>query len=389
MEYRQIVGILLVIVGLVVNAGASSGLVGLVGVARGLGIFGGGYRAHDPGRRLAASRPQTVPQVPRIGDCSMAYEMPQPSAPDVGIFLDNADPGRTLSQHLQQAMPAAQRLCICTGYVSVKGLRFLAEWLDPMDPQAEAQLLIGMPPTGWKYPPSTAAAGATYIRRHIGAGEGPLDLEVWQRLAAQEEAGRLALRLRAPFHAMRAKLYLWQTAAGRWQGVSGSSNLTHSGLTGPGELNTILTAERAHWACSWFQTHWQAPPSRRAPRVWVELGADGQPEITVETPRANWPPETEIIEEEEVIEEGEIIEEEEVIVPAPGVPARRGLATAFEGNLGSMEYRVIGAVLLFVIGALAAFGGGWWVVGIGLMILATVVLPGGRRGRRRRRRSRG
>ena len=160
--------------------------------------------------------------------------MHNPSSPDVVTFLDNAEPNRTLSQHLQHAVPAAQRLCICTGYVSVKGLRFLAEWLDPMDPQAEVQLLIGMPPSGWKYPPSTATAGATYLRRHIGDDEGPLDLEVWQRLAAQEEAGRLALRLRAPFHAMHAKLYLWQTADGRWQGVSGSSNLTHSGLTGAG-----------------------------------------------------------------------------------------------------------------------------------------------------------
>ena len=186
---------------------------------------------------------------------------------------------------------------------------------------------------------------------------------MWPRLAAQEQAGRLALRLRAPFHAMHAKLYLWQTAAGPWQGVSGSSNLTHSGLTGPGEFNTILTAERAHWACSWFHTHWQAPPSRRAPQVWAELGADG-------------PAET------------EIIEEEEVIVPARGVPARGGRAAAFEGRLGSTEYRVIGAVLLLVIGALAAFGGGWWGVGLGLMIVAGVVLPGGRRGRRRRRRSR-
>ena len=137
-----------------------------------------------------------------------------------------------------------------------------------------------MPPSGWKYPPSTAPAGATYLRRHLGTDAGPLDLEVWQRLAAQEEAGRLELRLRAPFHAMHAKLYLWQTAAGPWQGVSGSSNLTHSGLTGAGELNTILTAERAHWACSWFHTHWQEQSSRRVPQVWAELGADGLPEIT-------------------------------------------------------------------------------------------------------------
>ena len=228
----------------------------------------------------------------------MAYAMPHPSAPDVGTFLDNADPARTLSQHLQQAVPAAPRLCLCTGYVSVKGLQFLADWLDQLDPQAEVQLLIGMPPSGWKYPPSTATAGATYLRRHLGADAGSLDLEVWPRLAAQEEAGRLALRLRAPFHAMHAKLYLWQTAAGPWQGVSGSSNLTHSGLTGPGELNTILTAEQAHWACSWFHTHWQAPPSRRAPQVWAELGAHG-------------PAET------------EIIEEGEVIVPSRRVPARR------------------------------------------------------------------
>ena len=52
----------------------------------------------------------------------MAYAMPRPSAPDVGTFLDNADPGRTLSQHLQHAVPAAQRLCLCTGYVSGQGL---------------------------------------------------------------------------------------------------------------------------------------------------------------------------------------------------------------------------------------------------------------------------
>ena len=234
---------------------------------------------------------------------------------------------------------------------------------EPMGPQAEAQLLMGMPPSGWKYPPSTATAGATYLRRHIGASAGSLDLEVWPRLAAHEQAGRLALRLRAPFHAMHAKLYLWQTAAGDWQGVSGSSNLTQSGLTGAGEFNTILTAEPAQRAFRWFHTHWQAQSSRRAPQVWAELGADGLPET-------------------------EIIEEGEVIVPARGVPARRGLAAAFGGQLGSMEYRVIGAVLLFVIGALAAFGGGWWGVGLGLMIVAGVLLPGGRRGRRRRRRSR-
>ena len=191
--------------------------------------------------------------------------MNNPSSTDVVTFLDNSDPDRTLSQHLQQAVPAAQRLCICTGYVSVQGLQFLAEWLDPMDPHGEAQLLIGMPPTGWKYPPSTATAGATYIGRHLGADVGSLDLEVWPRLAAHEEAGRLALRLRAPFHAMHAKLYLWQTAAGPWRGVSGSSNLTQSGLTGAGEFNTILTAEPAHRALSWFQTHWHAQPSRPAP----------------------------------------------------------------------------------------------------------------------------
>ena len=163
---------------------------------------------------------------------------------------------------------------------------------------------------------------------------------------------------------MPAKLYLWQTAAGPWQGVSGSSNLTQSGLTGAGEFNTILRAEPAQRALSGFETNWQAPPSRRAPQVWAELGAD-------------WPPET------------EIIEEAEVIVPARGVPARRGLGGAFEGGLGSTAYRLMGAVLLLGAGVLVAFARGWWVVGIGLMIVAGVLLPGGRRSRRRRRRSRG
>ena len=67
------------------------------------------------------------------------------SSPAVTAFLDNSDPGHTLSQYLQQAVPAAQKLCVCTGYVSVEGLQFLADWQDQMGPQGEAQLLIGMP----------------------------------------------------------------------------------------------------------------------------------------------------------------------------------------------------------------------------------------------------
>ena len=202
----------------------------------------------------------------------------------------------------------------------------------------------------------------------LGADAGSLDLEVWPRLAAHEEAGRLALRLRAPFHAMHAKLYLWQTAAGSWQGVSGSSNLTQAGLTGAGEFNTSLTAAPAQRAFRWFHTHWQEQSSRRAPQVWAELGADGLPET-------------------------------EIIVPSRGVPARRGLAVPFEGRLGSTEYRLIGAILLFSVGVVvfAGVNQGWWAwlgvaevwalgVGIGLMILAGDLL---RRGRRRSRRSRG
>ena len=50
--------------------------------------------------------------------------------------------------------------------------------------------------------------------------------------------------------------------------------------------------------------------------------------------------------------------------------------------------RLMGAVLLLGAGVLVAFARGWWVVGIGLMIVAGVLLSGGRRGRRRRRRSR-
>ena len=36
----------------------------------------------------------------------MAHEMHPPTAREVVTFLDNADPDRTLSQHLQHAVPS-------------------------------------------------------------------------------------------------------------------------------------------------------------------------------------------------------------------------------------------------------------------------------------------
>ena len=69
------------------------------------------------GGDLLRPRPQTVPQVPRIGDCSMAYAMPHPFRPRTWVRSWTMPiPARTLGQHLQHAVPAAHRLEVSTLY---------------------------------------------------------------------------------------------------------------------------------------------------------------------------------------------------------------------------------------------------------------------------------
>ena len=135
-----------------------------------------------------------------------------------------------------------------------------------------------MPPDRWKYLATTAEAQAQYRHWNMGGRKAALDPQVLRRLAAQEQAGRLELRLRAAFHAMHAKVYLWQTADKHWRGISGSSNLTQSGLSGSGEFNSLLMPAQIKEAHSWFQIHWQSQQSRPAPQAWAGLRAICQEE---------------------------------------------------------------------------------------------------------------
>lgn len=170
---------------------------------------------------------------------------------------------------LDQVLVSAQRLDICTGFVSRTGLERLAHWLDRMDSDARVRVLVGMPPDGWRDLGKgrlTGKAAAHYLASHVGYDDRVA--AVLERLAHHQAAGRLEVRLRPPRAALHAKLYLWTAANGRLEALHGSSNLTGRGLGEQGELNTHMRKPNStRYFVAWFDARWQDKDSVGNPKL--------------------------------------------------------------------------------------------------------------------------
>lgn len=185
-------------------------------------------------------------------------------------FVDNTG-SSTVDGFMRHEVAGARQALVCVGYVSEKGLARLADWLDLMASDGELLLLLGMAPHNWKFLAKSPEAHATYILRAMQTKASNLDRALLRRLVDHQQAGRLRIRLRDPRSQVHAKLYLIQTASHAWKGLAGSSNLSESGLTKPGEFNLVLEGAAAAQASRWMSREWNAPPSQRADDVWREL----------------------------------------------------------------------------------------------------------------------
>ena len=192
----------------------------------------------------------------------------QPQAPV--SFVDNIG-SSTVDSFMRHEAASANRVAVCVGYVSEPGLKRLADWLDLMDPNGELLLLVGRAPRTWTSLVKTDNAHAAYLLHSMQTKAAKLDRLLLERLDAHQRAGRLQVCLREPRYQIHAKLYLIQTASDAWKGLAGSSNLSESGLTQPGEFNQVLDATAAAQASRWLSRQWGAPPSQRAAGVWQAL----------------------------------------------------------------------------------------------------------------------
>ena len=191
--------------------------------------------------------------------------------PDLSIsnspLVDNLSPSNSTGARLDRAMVGAQRLDVCTSYVSKAGLERLSIWLDQMDQDARVRLLIGMGPKRWQDRGQgilTDKAAPHFLARHLQYNNqyDKAILPVMERLELHQANGRLEVRLRNPRAALHAKLYVWTDAGGRQANLIGSSNLTRAGLDVQGELNAHMRKmESIRYFVAWFDARWQEKDS--------------------------------------------------------------------------------------------------------------------------------
>lgn len=184
----------------------------------------------------------------------------------IPVLLDNAGTQDTAA-FLTSALRGAERLDICTGYISRVGLAQLGTWLASMPSDARVRLLVGMEPARWQYMGRrrTDEAGRAFLRQHLRQGDGLSAAEAQDvcQYLGQQARGCLAVKVRLgqtpDSHAagqLHAKLYRAQGPALDLALVS-SSNLTGGGLAEQGELNMrVADAETLHTLDQWFETAW-------------------------------------------------------------------------------------------------------------------------------------
>ncbi len=186
---------------------------------------------------------------------------------------------------LEKVMEGAVSVSFCVGYLHLWGWRLLAEGIERLPNQPgkpPCRILVGM-----HRPPETIMREVQGLKNSSNGGEETIggslrtqrkrkivedfkrqlefgiptkDAETTlQRLAAQLRAKKVQIKsfLRYPLH---AKLYLVERRdpMASLVGFVGSSNFTHPGLTGQGELNVdVLDQDAAQKLADWFERLWQ------------------------------------------------------------------------------------------------------------------------------------
>ena len=172
-------------------------------------------------------------------------ERKRPATPSP--LRDNLVDGNTVVAYLDAVLTKGLRLDVCVAYPSVEGLGRLAQWLDGMDPNGRARLLVGSMPRNWEPRYPSARAAGHFMAKHLDYDKQAIP--VLERLAGHQEAERLDLRVRLAVPQLHAKLYAWTDAQRREGALIGSSNLTRAGLNDQGELNVVVEGWRCSAAC--------------------------------------------------------------------------------------------------------------------------------------------
>ncbi|MYD89702.1 MAG: NgoFVII family restriction endonuclease [Caldilineaceae bacterium SB0662_bin_9] len=168
---------------------------------------------------------------------------------------DNLVDGNKVVAHLDAVLDKGLRLDVCVAYPSVEGLGRLAQWIDGMDPNGRARLLVGSMPRNWTPLHPSARAAGHFMAKHLDYDKQAIP--VLERLAGHQEAERLELCVRLAVPQLHAKLYAWIDAQGREGALIGSSNLTKAGLNDQGELNVVVGGDDVQLhAHAWFEARW-------------------------------------------------------------------------------------------------------------------------------------
>ena len=130
-------------------------------------------------------------------------ERQRPATPSP--LRDNLVAGNTVIAHLAAVLGMGLRLNIRVAYPSIEGLGRLAQWLDGMDPNGRARLLIGSMPRNWEPRYPSARAAGHFMAKHLDYDKQALQDR--DRLASHQEAERLDLRVRLAVPQLHAKLY--------------------------------------------------------------------------------------------------------------------------------------------------------------------------------------
>lgn len=186
-----------------------------------------------------------------------------------------------LQSALIQTLQTAQQADFCVGYFNLRGWRLLQPHMDRWEEIGEAQcrLLIGMHRSPQEeirtlfslHEKSDGLIDNQRLVRHrkqivedfrqqlmIGAPTNA-DEQGLRDLAWQMRDGKLVVKLflRHPLHAKLYLLHQPQVYSAPIHAYLGSSNLTFSGLSGQGELNTEVTdTDATTKLAQWFEDRW-------------------------------------------------------------------------------------------------------------------------------------